>query len=56
MVLVVVVDDLLEVFELGVVVDEEGVDGQQAELVPHCLLLPPHQPDLVLQLGLRIIH
>ena len=55
-ILVVVVDDLPEVFELGVVVDKEGVDGEQAELVPHCLLLPLHQPDLLLQLGRRIIH
>lgn len=49
--LVVVVDDLLELFELGVVVDEERVDGQQIVLLLDGVLLPLHQPYPILQGG-----
>lgn len=50
--LVIVLDDLLELFEFGVVVDEQGVDGQQVVFLLYCILLPLHQPDLLLQLRL----
>ena len=51
-----VLNDLLEVFELGVVVEEEGVDGHQVEALSLHSLLPTHQLHPLLQLRLRNFH
>ncbi len=42
--------------EFGVVIEEEGVDGHQVELLLGDSLLPTDQFDPVLQLGLRNFH
>ena len=54
--LIVIFNDLFELSEFGVVIEEEGVDGHEVEPLFVDTLLPPHQFDPLLQLGLRNFH